>query len=114
MAGVAGFEPTLTVLETVALPLNYTPVYLSDLKHSLNACLSYQDFERGARIPLKILKEFIPSFFPNSCQTDTLKLSLHNQAFEKLERRKNKRKFFCSLFNDFCCKTHGVFTTLRL
>ncbi len=26
LAGVAGFEPTLTVLETVALPLNYTPV----------------------------------------------------------------------------------------
>ena len=25
MAGVAGLEPTLTVLETVALPLNYTP-----------------------------------------------------------------------------------------
>ncbi len=29
MAGVAGFEPTLTVLETVALPLNYTPIYIS-------------------------------------------------------------------------------------
>ena len=27
MAGVAGLEPTLTVLETVALPLNYTPVF---------------------------------------------------------------------------------------
>ncbi len=26
MAGVAGVEPTLTVLETVALPLNYTPM----------------------------------------------------------------------------------------
>ncbi len=26
MAGVAGFEPTFTVLETVALPLNYTPM----------------------------------------------------------------------------------------
>ena len=25
-AGVVGFEPTLTVLETVVLPLNYTPV----------------------------------------------------------------------------------------
>lgn len=25
LAGVAGLEPTLTVLETVALPLNYTP-----------------------------------------------------------------------------------------
>ncbi len=25
VAGVAGLEPTLTVLETVALPLNYTP-----------------------------------------------------------------------------------------
>lgn len=25
LAGVAGVEPTLTVLETVALPLNYTP-----------------------------------------------------------------------------------------
>lgn len=69
MAGVAGFEPTLTVLETVALPLNYTPVYLNDLKHSLNAYLSYQDFERGARFLLKKLKEFIPSFFPKSGQT---------------------------------------------
>lgn len=29
MAGVAGVEPTLTVLETAVLPLNYTP------KHSL-------------------------------------------------------------------------------
>lgn len=28
VAGVAGLEPTLTVLETVALPLNYTPKYL--------------------------------------------------------------------------------------
>lgn len=27
LAGVAGLEPTLTVLETVALPLNYTPVF---------------------------------------------------------------------------------------
>ncbi|SOB51801.1 Putative phage protein (fragment) [Dellaglioa algida] len=26
MAGVVGIEPTLTVLETVVLPLNYTPV----------------------------------------------------------------------------------------
>ena len=26
MAGVAGIEPTLTVLETVVLPLNYTPI----------------------------------------------------------------------------------------
>lgn len=26
LAGVAGLEPTLTVLETVALPLNYTPI----------------------------------------------------------------------------------------
>ena len=25
MAGVVGIEPTLTVLETVVLPLNYTP-----------------------------------------------------------------------------------------
>ena len=25
MAGVVGFEPTSTVLETAALPLNYTP-----------------------------------------------------------------------------------------
>ena len=28
MAGVIGFEPILTVLETVALPLNYTPKLL--------------------------------------------------------------------------------------
>ena len=28
MAGVAGIEPTLTVLETAVLPLNYTPIYL--------------------------------------------------------------------------------------
>lgn len=27
LAGVAGVEPTLTVLETDALPLNYTPKY---------------------------------------------------------------------------------------
>ena len=26
MAGVAGIEPTSTVLETAALPLNYTPI----------------------------------------------------------------------------------------
>ena len=26
MAGVVGFEPTATVLETVVLPLNYTPI----------------------------------------------------------------------------------------
>ena len=26
MAGVAGIEPTLTVLETAVLPLNYTPI----------------------------------------------------------------------------------------
>ena len=28
-AGVTGFEPVFTVLETVALPLNYTPLCLS-------------------------------------------------------------------------------------
>ena len=28
MAGVAGIEPTLTVLETAVLPLNYTPIKL--------------------------------------------------------------------------------------
>ena len=27
-AGVTGFEPVFTVLETVALPLNYTPLCL--------------------------------------------------------------------------------------
>ena len=27
MAGVVGFEPTSTVLETAALPLNYTPTF---------------------------------------------------------------------------------------
>ncbi len=26
MAGILGFEPRFTVLETVALPLNYTPI----------------------------------------------------------------------------------------
>ena len=26
LAGVVGIEPTLTVLETVVLPLNYTPI----------------------------------------------------------------------------------------
>ena len=26
MAGVTGIEPTLTVLETAVLPLNYTPI----------------------------------------------------------------------------------------
>ncbi len=26
MAGAAGIEPTLTVLETVVLPLNYAPI----------------------------------------------------------------------------------------
>lgn len=26
MAGILGFEPRFTVLETVALPLNYTPM----------------------------------------------------------------------------------------
>ena len=31
MAGVAGLEPTLTVLETVALPLNYTPIDCSQI-----------------------------------------------------------------------------------
>ncbi len=30
-AGVTGFEPVFTVLETVALPLNYTPLPLSVL-----------------------------------------------------------------------------------
>ena len=29
--GVTGFEPVFTVLETVALPLNYTPLCLSAL-----------------------------------------------------------------------------------
>lgn len=29
LAGVLGFEPRSTVLETVALPLNYTPLCLS-------------------------------------------------------------------------------------
>ena len=29
--GVTGFEPVFTVLETVALPLNYTPLCLSVL-----------------------------------------------------------------------------------
>ena len=28
MAGVVGIEPTSTVLETAALPLNYTPIML--------------------------------------------------------------------------------------
>ena len=28
LAGVVGFEPTSTVLETAALPLNYTPIML--------------------------------------------------------------------------------------
>ncbi len=32
MAGVAGVEPTTAVLETVILPLNYTPV-TSSLYH---------------------------------------------------------------------------------
>ena len=31
-AGVTGFEPVFTVLETVALPLNYTPLCLSALQ----------------------------------------------------------------------------------
>lgn len=31
VAGVAGLEPTLTVLETVALPLNYTPMAICSL-----------------------------------------------------------------------------------
>ena len=30
MAGVAGIEPTLTVLETAVLPLNYTPLLVED------------------------------------------------------------------------------------
>ena len=36
MAGVAGIEPTLTVLETAVLPLNYTPIYLWCRKQDLN------------------------------------------------------------------------------
>ena len=28
MAGVAGIEPAITVLETVAIPFNYTPILL--------------------------------------------------------------------------------------
>lgn len=30
MAGAAGIEPTLTVLETAVLPLNYAPKYLME------------------------------------------------------------------------------------
>lgn len=37
MAGVAGVEPTWTVLETVILPLNYTPkLKLIELYHINN------------------------------------------------------------------------------
>ena len=35
LAGVEGFEPSSTVLETAALPLNYTPIYFT-------ACILYQ------------------------------------------------------------------------
>lgn len=42
LAGVAGFEPTLTVLETVALPLNYTPMlfqgYFISISNEGRAC----------------------------------------------------------------------------
>ena len=39
MAGVAGIEPTLTVLETAVLPLNHTPIMVEGVgfeptKHS--------------------------------------------------------------------------------
>ena len=37
MAGVVGIEPTSTVLETAALPLNYTP---------MNAYLLYQKYNK--------------------------------------------------------------------
>lgn len=40
MAGILGFEPRLTVLETVALPLNYTPKSLRSLKLATLSILS--------------------------------------------------------------------------
>ena len=35
MAGVAGIEPALTVLETVVLPLNYTPI-ITDVSYRMS------------------------------------------------------------------------------
>ncbi len=40
MAGVAGVEPTSTVLETVVLPLNYTPKRSFILTDSFEKCNS--------------------------------------------------------------------------
>lgn len=34
-AGVGGFEPPSTVLETVVLPLNYTPIFDTTLRFEL-------------------------------------------------------------------------------
>ena len=35
MAGVVGIEPTSGVLETLILPLNYTPMYLAKTNDSI-------------------------------------------------------------------------------
>ena len=40
MAGVAGIEPTLTVLETAVLPLNYAPISISVI--ALTGCIITQ------------------------------------------------------------------------
>ena len=43
MAGVLGFEPRFTVLETVALPLNYTPKSLCSLNWATLSILASQE-----------------------------------------------------------------------
>lgn len=56
MAGVAGIEPTLTVLETVALPLNYTPsvgklLYYYKQSMELMSMIFWRGMEPGGMEP---------------------------------------------------------------
>ena len=60
LAGVVGIEPTLEVLETSVLPLNYTPISLwwrgteSNRRHK-----DFQSFALPTELPSHILYNFL-------------------------------------------------------
>ena len=46
MAGVAGIEPALTVLETAVLPLNYSPIWRRREDSNLRYGIAVQQFSK--------------------------------------------------------------------
>ena len=63
LAGVVGFEPTATVLETVVLPLNYTPIYKMveggrfELPNPMGADLQSAAFSHFATPPTQAIND---------------------------------------------------------